>query len=127
VIEHIVNPLAFAVEVRRVLRRGGIFVATTPNVRYAKHLARLVVRGEGPLTSARADNRTEEQWDDGHLHYFTPRDLEWIMHRAGFADWSTAALIETAGSSIRRLLDRWSSAPPVKQFLSGNTLLVAHA
>lgn len=126
VIEHVRNPLAFAVEARRVLRPGGLLVVTTPNVRYVKHVWRLIARGEGPMTSSRQP-RTSEDWDGGHIHYFTPRDLAWITRAAGFGRWRTSALIETRGalSWLRRGLARTGSAAPVKHFLSGNTLLVA--
>jgi len=124
-IEHVPNPLSLALEVHRVLRVGGLFVATTPNIRYIKHIARLVVKGEGPATTALPAKWTPELWDGGHLHYFTPDDLEWIARQAGFSSFRTSALIALNESPLRRLLDRLSAAWPVRQFLSGNTLLVA--
>jgi SAM-dependent methyltransferase len=75
VIEHVANPLHFVAEACRVLRPGGVFVATTPNVRYLRHVLRLVIRGCGPMTSGAA-LRTPQVWDDGHVHFFTARDLE---------------------------------------------------
>jgi SAM-dependent methyltransferase len=124
-IEHVPNPLTLVLEVHRVLRAGGVFVATTPNVRYVKHIARLALKGQGPATTALPAKWTPEQWDGGHLHYFTPDDLEWIARRAGFSSFRTSALVMLNGSALRRLLDRFSPAWPVRQFLSGNTLLVA--
>lgn len=128
VIEHVRNPLALAIEVRRVLRPGGIFVAATPNVRYAKHIARLLVRGRGPMTSGRA-LRTAQVWDDGHLHYLTPNDLRWIGFEAGFREVFIRALVAQSGSfRFLRLLFEWRAASwPVRELLSGNTLLVAYA
>lgn len=68
-----------------------------------------------------------DSWDYGHIHFLTPSDLTWVMREAGFRDVKTRALIATGGRlrSLRSLLDRWAPAAPVKNFLSGNTLLVA--
>jgi SAM-dependent methyltransferase len=126
VIEHLGNPLHFAAEALRVLRPRGILVLTTPNVRYLPHVWRLVAKGNGPQTAGLGE-RTVDSWDCGHIHFFTPSDLTWVMREAGFRDVKTRALIGTAGrlQFARPLLDRWAPAAPVKNFLSGNTLLVA--
>jgi SAM-dependent methyltransferase len=126
VIEHVKNPLAFLAETHRVLRSGGVLVVTTPNVRYLPHVWRLLVRGQGPITSRRG-NRTLTDWDDGHIHFLTPTDLEWASRRVGFHLVRTSALVNRSGRlrPVRKILDRASRLEPVKSFLSGNTLLVA--
>ena len=126
VIEHIRNPLRFVTEVRRVLRPGGVFVATTPNIRYLRHIVRLALRGQGPMTSQRAA-RTATDWDDGHIHFFTVDDLEWLALAAGFAAFRTEALIDLSGrlSALRRALNGARRNGVVKGLLSGNLLLVA--
>jgi SAM-dependent methyltransferase len=126
VIEHIGNPLHFPAEALRVLRPRGILVVTIPNVRHFPHVWRLVVKGSGPQTSGLRE-RTVDSWCGGHIHFFTPSELTWVMREAGFRGVKTRALIGTAGRLRfrRSLLDRWAPAAPVKNFLSGNTLLVA--
>jgi SAM-dependent methyltransferase len=126
VIEHIRNPLAFMAEAHRVLRSGGVFVATTPNVRYLRHVWRLLVQGHGPRTSERSA-RTTTDWDDGHIQFFTPSDLDWIGRRAGFNEIHVSALVERSGQLglLRRLLDHFSTSWPVRSFCSGNILFVA--
>ena len=126
VIEHVGNPLFFAIEVYRVLRPGGVFVVTTPNIRYLRHVWRLVARGAGPVTSTER-SRTPTDWDTGHIHFFTPSDLVWIAQQAGFRHVETTALIERSGRfrGLRKILDSAARRPLVKNFLSGNTLLVA--
>ena len=126
VIEHVRNPLFFCSEAHRVLKPGGTLILATPNIRYLRHLFRLIVRGWGPMTSTERP-RSLASWDDGHLHYFTPGDLEWIARTAGFDAVGTLALVDTTGSA--RLLrmavatcGRWRL---VKAFLSGNALLIA--
>ena len=84
VIEHVANPLHFVAESFRVLRPGGVFVATTPNVRYLRHVLRLVITGRGPLTSGGA-LRTPQVWDDRHsrLRQTRPRQDQAAGDRQG--------------------------------------------
>jgi SAM-dependent methyltransferase len=126
VIEHVANPLHFAMECHRILREGGLFIVTTPNVRYLPYVWRLVALGEGPVTGAER-SKTPTNWDSGHIHFFTPKDLVWIAREAAFSRASTRALIAPAGrfQAFRPVLDRYSHKPIVKQFFSGNTLLLA--
>ena len=126
VMEHIANPLRFAAEIYRVLRPGGLVVATTPNVRYVRHTFELLFAGTGPMTSGRR-SRTADNWDDGHIHFFTAADLRWIMTETGFREVRTRALMQRTGrlAWLRRVLDAHSGSALVQNFLSGNTLLVA--
>ena len=126
VIEHVREPGAFLAEARRVLRPGGLLVITTPNVRYVRHLARLVLLGRGPMTSAHPPGESSA-WDDGHLHYLTPGDLGRIARGAGFTHVRVSALVAQSGRfrPLRRILGRLSSLAPVREFLSGNMILVA--
>jgi SAM-dependent methyltransferase len=126
VIEHIRNPLALMVEAHRVLRKDGILVVTTPNVRYLRHVWRLLVKGQGPTTSERAV-RTTTEWDEGHIHFFTATDLQWIGRQAGFREIWVSALVERSGrlEAFRRLLDQFSTSRPIRSFCSGNILFVA--
>ena len=126
VVEHIRNPLQFLAEIHRILRPGGMLVITTPNVRYFRHVVRLALHGAGPMTSERAE-RSLADWDGGHIHYFTARDLEWLASAAGFARVETQALINLNGKlgPVRRGLHRWRRTRFVKGLLSGNLALIA--
>jgi 2-polyprenyl-3-methyl-5-hydroxy-6-metoxy-1,4-benzoquinol methylase len=80
VVEHVLDPIQLLAETRRVLRPGGTLLLSTPNIRYVRHVARLVVSGEFPHTSPDAF-----VWGGGHVHYFTRRDLARVLARAGFS------------------------------------------
>jgi SAM-dependent methyltransferase len=124
VIEHILDPIKFGREIHRILRPGGRCIITTPNIRYLKNIAHIVFSGFGPQTAG--GNTLDGVWDDGHIHYFTHRDLRDLFDQVGFSLVKSAALIVlNRGSIWRRQLDRQAASWPVREFLSGNILLWA--
>jgi methionine biosynthesis protein MetW len=124
VIEHIVDPVKFASEIHRVLLPGGRCVITTPNIRYLKNLASLLFSGYGPRTAG--SNTMDGTWDDGHVHYFTHRDLRELFAELGFQRVDSCALIDLQdGAQLRRWIDRYAAVWPIREFLSGNILLWA--
>ncbi len=77
VLEHLRDPLAFLKRVRTWLRPDGVLVTSLPNVRHHS-----VVRGllDGDWTYEPAG-----LLDHTHLRFFTRREVEKILFRAGFA------------------------------------------
>jgi ubiquinone/menaquinone biosynthesis C-methylase UbiE len=125
VIEHVVDPGHFCAETHRILRKGGVCVVTTPNIRSFKNLAHLIFSGYGPRTAG--GNTMDGTWDDGHLHYFTHHDLRELFIMATFERVESRALIDlSSGTMHRRVLNRFANAWPVREFISGNILLLAH-
>jgi hypothetical protein len=85
VFEHLRDPVQEASELARVLRRGGLLYATTPNF---NSLSRRLL---GP------------RWNvieyPEHLCYFSPKSIERWLSASGF----TREQIETTGLSVGRL------------------------
>ena len=124
VLEPVIDPSHFVSEARRILKPGGIFVLATPNIRYLRHLARLVVIGRGPRTGS--GRMIDGPWDDGHCHYFTHKDLNVLLAGSGLRCLRAQALIGLKGGGVhRRLLDAFADVGIVREFLSGNALVVA--
>ena len=74
----------------------------------------------------RGGNTLDGGWDDGHIHYFTHRDLRELFSRIGFCKAESSALVDLNGAGrLRRMLDRHATAWPIREFLSGNILLWA--
>ena len=125
VIEHLADPVLYAKEIYRILKPHGSAIILTPNVRYIKHLWHLVVRGYGPRTGC-AD-KCDGEWDNGHIHYFTHRDMTEIFKQAGFNNVTTCAFIDIKKDTwgIRRMLANRPHSSFIKEFLSGNIMLSA--
>lgn len=122
VIEHIINPIKFCSEIYRILRPGGRCVITTPNIRYLKNLAHVLITGYGPRTAG--GNILDGNWDDGHIHYFTHRDLRELFSYIGFSQVRSSALIDIEGDDyLRNIMNHYALAWPIREFLSGNILV----
>ena len=122
VIEHVIDPGHFASELYRILRRGGRYFVATPNIRYIKSILKLLTSGYGPRTSG--GNTRDGAWDDGHLHYFTHRDLRELFIQTGFREVRSSALINLDdGGIIRRIMNHECSSWLIRELFSGNILL----
>lgn len=64
VIEHVFDPFFLISEISRILKPGGKFIISFPNVAILTNRIRLLF-GKLPVTSI------GKGWDGGHLHYFT--------------------------------------------------------
>lgn len=115
VLEHLLNPMKAAIEALRVLRPGGVFVMTVPNIAHWRIRVPLALWGEW---NAGGDSLSaSEPWRDPHLRFFTVASARSFLTTSGFT-------VEEAGGfdehgvlarlpAIRRLrshsarLDRW--------------------
>lgn len=80
VLEHVFDPVVFVSRVTRVLRPGGTFVVSVPNIRYWPRV-RSLLGGYFPRTTG-----DPHGYDGGHLHYFTTRNVAEIFGTCGLRD-----------------------------------------
>jgi len=82
VLEHLFAPATTASEVLRVLRPGGLFLATVPNVAYWRRRVDLAVLGRwNPLGDGLA---IAEPWRDPHIRFFNAGALRRMLEGTGF-------------------------------------------
>lgn len=116
VVEHVRDPAAFASELARVLGPGGRLYLSTPNIRFAGYLRRLVLGGRFPLTSS-----DPHSFQGGHIHFFTFGDVEELLLSSGFEAVTHHGLV---GTALRRPA-RWVPGPVAREFLSVGIFSVA--
>src|SRR4051812_9928461 len=80
VLEHVFDPVVFIRRVVRILKPGGLFVVSVPNIRYWPRVLSLV-GGYFPRTTGDPNG-----YDGGHLHYFTTRNVSEVFTAAGLCD-----------------------------------------
>lgn len=107
VLEHLFEPHHAVAEAYRVLRPGGLMVATTPNIAYWRSRVKL---GLGlfdplgdPLTSKAAP------WRDPHIRFFTARSLQAMFLSTGFDDVKVAGQQGSVLANVPHLRDLWSA------------------
>jgi methionine biosynthesis protein MetW len=97
VIEHVFEPEPAVREIRRVLKPGGAFLVSTPNVAYWRRRLDLALLGRwNPLGYSLAVSRP---WGDPHIRFFTVGALGRLLRQAGFE----AVRVEGTGGGL--LLD----------------------
>jgi SAM-dependent methyltransferase len=97
VFEHLFDPLASATELFRVLKPGGVLIATVPNTAYWRRRLELVVGRWNPVGD---DLSIEEPWRDPHVRFFTASALESMLGRAGY---DSVEIAGHAGNLVRDL------------------------
>lgn len=109
VIEHLVDPDTVTAEAFRVLKPGGVFLVTTPNLA-AWFNRLLLLGGVQPAfseVSAKAVYGRPGTEVVGHLRLFTPRALREFLRGAGFVDVSLRGLPYHDVPAPARPLDRF--------------------
>ncbi|GAC1654522.1 MAG: hypothetical protein NVS4B3_18610 [Gemmatimonadaceae bacterium] len=82
VLEHLFEPHHAAAEAHRVLRPGGVYIVTVPNVAYWRWRRDLALRGAwDPFGD---DESVDAPWRDPHIRFFTADVLRRMLRRAGF-------------------------------------------
>ena len=95
VIEHLQSPRAYVQQIAKLLRPGGLFALTTPNIR--------------SLAFALLGPQWEVVGPNDHLYYFAPRTLARLLVEAGFAIHNMHTLRDSATS-----WRQWIGVAPLK-------------
>ena len=118
VFEHLRYPLEAIREVARVLRPGGRLLLSTPNMRSARGVYRLVVQGRGwavagdPLTE---HTKPESIGHMGHVREYTPTEVTRLVDGCGFDTESIVFRAEQAHGAERLVC---KVLPPASPFFS---------
>jgi SAM-dependent methyltransferase len=83
VLEHLFQPQVAASEIRRVLKPGGVLLATVPNIAYWRRRVDLALLGRWhPLGDSLS---VQQPWRDPHIRFFNPGALRRMLIGSGFA------------------------------------------
>lgn len=122
VIEHVLDPIHLLGQINRVLRHSGQLILSTPNIRYFRNLNNLLFKGVFPHTSA-----DSFVWGGGHLHYFTIKDLDFLLQKAGFHSVTYHVNQEQFRRSWkRRLIVRLVGKSTFREWFCGGILVEAY-
>jgi methionine biosynthesis protein MetW len=121
VIEHVKDPRFLLKNINNVLRKKGLLIVSTPNIRFTDHLVKLVFNGQFPKTSI-----DTSEYDGGHIHFFTFRDLEELLVMTGFSVKRKEGIINKPERGWKgRVIEFFMGKKLMKEFRSGGILIVA--
>lgn len=121
VIEHVKDPTVHVQEMYRVLKKGGVLIISTPNIRFSDHLVQLVFKGVFPKTSLDPD-----YYDGGHIHFFTYKDMQQLLHKSGFKNIKNEGIINKERRGWKgRLIQSILGETFMREFRTPGILLIA--
>lgn len=121
VIEHILEPFGLIEEMRRVLKTRGTLILMTPNFRKLKNILILTLKGKFPKTSNDIIG-----WDGGHIHYFTFKDIKYILEKHDFKITTHEGILsEEKFLKVKRCLEFFLPKYIFKEFIAGGVLIKA--
>jgi len=83
VMEHLFDPLAAAKELHRILKPGGVLVATVPNFGYHAWRLMALIRAKVP---SEPEDGSVNKFNGVHIRYFNTRTFKQLFLDAGFSD-----------------------------------------
>jgi SAM-dependent methyltransferase len=83
VFEHLFDPLQSARELHRVLKPGGVLVATVPNFGYHAWRLLALLRAQVP---SEPEHPQQNRFNGVHIRFFSKLMLKRLLRSAGFAD-----------------------------------------
>lgn len=83
VFEHLFDPLQSARELHRVLKPGGVVIATVPNFGYHAWRLLALLRAQVP---SEPENQTVNRYNGVHIRFFSRLMLRRLMRDAGFTN-----------------------------------------
>jgi SAM-dependent methyltransferase len=120
VLEHLFAPHLAVAELHRVLRPGGVLVATVPNVSYWRRRLDLALLGRwNPFGD---DLSVEQPWRDPHVRFFNLGSMDRMLRQAGFVSVAT----QGQGGAVLRdlpLVRRFGSGRPSAAYAAAERLL----
>ncbi len=115
VFEHLFTPNAAAAEIHRVLRAGGLLIATVPNMAFWRRRVDLVF---GRWNAGGDDLDSTRPWRSPHIRFFTPRHLEAMLREVGFSEVSVRGTTDAPFLAHVPVVNRISRGRPTGMYLS---------
>lgn len=101
VLEHLTDPWAVVAKVAPLTKKGGVMIASIPNVRSRHAWKQIFVKGQFAYAA-------QGLFDKTHLRWFCKKDMIALLTPPGFTCSSCTSNIELKKRSGTRLLNRWT-------------------
>jgi 2-polyprenyl-3-methyl-5-hydroxy-6-metoxy-1,4-benzoquinol methylase len=117
VLEHLIDPWAVIEKVAPLTKKGGVLIASIPNIRSRHAWKQIFIKGQFAYTS-------HGLFDKTHLRWFCKTDMIALLTPPGFTCISCTSNIELKKNSGTRLFNRWSGRV-LEEFLTVQFITVS--
>ena len=85
IMEHLISPLEMIAESSRILKRGGLFIVTTPNVSHIGAVFKLLLGRSNYERLDRSPMYLQHDPWRGHIRFYDKGELKVLCQRSGLA------------------------------------------